>query len=250
MSRFVSRPDDIFVATYPRSGTSLLQMLLLQLSTQSDAPFRHIEEVIPFLDHALKHGESLEQFPSPRILKTHLGCRIVTRWSGKFVYVVRDGEDVLVSYFYFCQKYVNPALTFDQFFGDFMRGKVQYGSWFRHVSEWLAFPDTARLLVIRYEDMVQNLDATIDRLAFFLKWSVSAERRLLARERCQFSYMRTLESKFEPVSTATLTAGEAGAFFRQGRPGAWRATLTPAQSEVFREAWRMHGAAEVLDFHV
>ncbi len=219
MIRFVPRPHDIYVASYPRSGTSLTQMLLLQLSGRAEAEFRHIEDLMPFLDRALKRGESMEEFPSPRITKTHLSCRVVTRWPGKFIYVVRDGKDVLVSYFHLVLKYVNPSLTFDRFFDDFMSGRVQYGSWFRHVSEWMAFPETDRLLVLRYEDLVRNPDSEIDRLTSFLGWSVTPDQRGIARDRCQFTCMRTLEGKFEPISSPVPSDGQTGRFFRQGRTG-------------------------------
>jgi hypothetical protein len=44
---FVPRPDDIFIVTYPRSGTTWMQMILYQLTTDGDMTFAHIEQVCP-----------------------------------------------------------------------------------------------------------------------------------------------------------------------------------------------------------
>src|SRR5688572_22781696 len=43
-------PDDIFIVTYPKSGTTWLQMIVYQLTTDGAMDFGHIDEVSPFLE--------------------------------------------------------------------------------------------------------------------------------------------------------------------------------------------------------
>src|SRR5579864_3965630 len=68
---FNTRSDDIFIASYPKSGATLMQMMLYQLTTEGEMDFPHIACVSPLLDDALRFGDSLESFPAPRLLKTH-----------------------------------------------------------------------------------------------------------------------------------------------------------------------------------
>ncbi len=92
---FEPRDDDIYVVSYPRSGTTVLQMLLYQLISNGSMAFDHICQVSPFVERSLLRGRDLGQLPSPRILKTHLSYETIPDWPGKYIYVVRDGKDVL-----------------------------------------------------------------------------------------------------------------------------------------------------------
>src|ERR1019366_6253139 len=47
---FVPRPNDIYIVSYPRSGTTWLQMILYQLTTDGNMDFDHITEFVPFFE--------------------------------------------------------------------------------------------------------------------------------------------------------------------------------------------------------
>ena len=48
--RLPAAPDDIFVVTYPRSGTTWTQMILYQLTTDGRMDFAHITQVCPWFE--------------------------------------------------------------------------------------------------------------------------------------------------------------------------------------------------------
>ena len=48
---FGERDDDIYVVTYPKSGTTLMQMMLYQLTTDGKIDFKHIYDVSPWTDN-------------------------------------------------------------------------------------------------------------------------------------------------------------------------------------------------------
>jgi len=50
---FVPRPGDIYIVSYPRSGTTWLQMILYQLTSDGSMGFDHITE---FIERALSLG--------------------------------------------------------------------------------------------------------------------------------------------------------------------------------------------------
>src|SRR5918912_2778588 len=128
---FVARPDDIFIASYPRSGTTLLQMMLYQLTTDGNMDFRHISHIIPHFERFIYGGKNIAALPCPRIFKTHLQYRWKPLGPCKFIYVARNGKDVAVSYYHFHVSHRGFRGTFAQFLKLFLKGKILYGSWFK-----------------------------------------------------------------------------------------------------------------------
>jgi hypothetical protein len=229
----LGRSDDIYIATYPRSGTTLMQMMLYQLNSSGDMTFTHIDDVMPFFEKARRSGIDLEALPSPRVFKTHLPYRAIGSKPGRFIYVARDGKDVLFSYFHLYKTYIEPDLTFEGFFELFLSGKVQYGSWFEHTRDWMAHRGDPRILFLRFEDVVQDLDRSIDRVLRFLEWHVSDEQRHRTIERCSLAFMRQHEEKFEPVQARVLPDVPSGSFIRSGVSGGWRNVFTQQQCMQF-----------------
>jgi len=64
---YVPRPDDIFIVTYPRSGTTWMQMILYQLTTDGSMDFPHIAEYCPWFERSLRSARGFETRPAPRI---------------------------------------------------------------------------------------------------------------------------------------------------------------------------------------
>jgi hypothetical protein len=233
----ISRPDDIFVASYPRSGTTLVQMILYQLLSSGDMTFGHISEVMPYLEQALRNGDEVNRIPSPRVLKTHLPYKQVSQWPGRHLYVSRDGRDVLVSYFHMYQNYVDSAIDFPHFFEMFLAGRVQYGSWFNHVATWTAQAGP-NVLLVRYENLVGDTRAEIERIAAFIQISIAPDRYPRILERCSFEFMRRYETRFAPVQPVP---SEDGAFIRKGGTGNWKELFTDEQRTVFERAVTLYG---------
>ena len=68
---FGEREDDIYISTYPKSGTTLMQMILYHLTTDGRMDFKHIYEVSPWIHNASFLGQKPPDLKSPRIIKTH-----------------------------------------------------------------------------------------------------------------------------------------------------------------------------------
>jgi hypothetical protein len=164
---FLPLPGDLFLASYPRSGTTWLQMILYQLTTAGDMNFQHISELIPFLERALTMGHNLNTLNPPRIFKTHLPYRMLPKGPCKYIYIARDGRDVLFSYFHFHKSHMGYKGTLASFFEAFIQGQVGYGSWFQHVAEWQKHASDPNVLFLQYEDLAQDLSVWLPRIAEF-----------------------------------------------------------------------------------
>jgi hypothetical protein len=118
---FVPRPDDLFIVTYPRSGTTWMQMILYQLATGGSLDFEHIYQVCPYFEAALGTTSGFANVPEPRTFKSHLSYHDIPKGC-KYIYVARNGKDVAVSYFHFSKTHLGFRGSFDEFFERFVRG--------------------------------------------------------------------------------------------------------------------------------
>lgn len=231
---FSPRPDDIFIVSYPRSGTTWLQMILYQLATDGDMSFPHISKPVPFFERAVNNGRNLDNLPSPRIFKSHLRYGKMPPGSYRRIYVARDGRDVAVSLYHFSKTQFDYRGTFPRFFRAFVRGKVANGSWFAHVQEWWVRRDDPNVLFLRYEELVRDFAGSLRKIIDFCGFDITPERMPVILERCSFEFMKKHELKFNPIaeriweSKAKLTS-----HIRKGGAGGWRQYLTPEEAESF-----------------
>ena len=216
---FVPRSDDIFVVTYPRSGTTWLEMILYQLTTDGNMDFTHISERCPWFERSPLVETDLESFPSPRIFKSHLSYRWIPKGPCKYIDVARNGKDVAVSFFHFYTTHLGFKGTFSEFFDLFIRGKLPAsGSWFKHVSGWWSHKEDSNVLFLKYEDLTHDLDSCIQKIIALCELEVESERFTDILEKCSFTFMKEHESKFDHLTEFLLENGfKQGSFVRKGQ---------------------------------
>ena len=246
---FVPRPDDIFIVTYPRSGTTWMQMILYQLTTDGSMDFPHIYEYCPWFERSSRSGLGFEARPSPRLFKSHLTYRKIPKGPCKYIYVARDGKDVAVSYYHLYRSYNGFEETFPEFFNRYLRGKVGFGSWFEHVQGWWRHRNDPNVLFLRYEDLLRDLEGSLRKIIAFCGFEIAPARWPTILERCSFAFMKQHESQFDPATGALWEQGVQGnEFLRTGRSGGWRGQLTPEQAARFARAFEKLLGQTGIDF--
>jgi hypothetical protein len=196
MTVFGSRDEDVWIVTYPKSGTTVMQMILYQLTTLGNMEFRHINDVCPWVRNAAVRGLKPTMLPDPRILKSHDKYNFFDNTiKGRFVFVIRDGRDVAVSYFHQLKNYNNPSLEFDEVFRKSF-SDLKGDSWYAFNRDWLRNKKGRQVLYIKYEDIIEDKRAVIARLIEFLNLSVDDEAIERAIQRSSFEYMKLHEDKF------------------------------------------------------
>lgn len=234
--------SDIFIVSYPRSGTTWMQMILHGLTSDNDTlDFSHISEVVPWLERRLTQAVSQWRPGQRRIFKSHLHYRrtakTIPKGPARYIYVTRDGRDVALSYYEFYKSHLHFGGSFDEFFNLFMSGKVQFGSWFRHVSDWCSAKGRMSVLYLTYEDLSSDLPGTIRRVASFCNINVSDEQLDRVAARCTFEFMKRHEEKFDHRSEVKLErAMKPGQFIRVGKTGLGREQMNASQSASFERA--------------
>ncbi len=233
------RPTDVFISSYPRSGTTLTQWILYLLSHEGEADPPHLTQVSPWFERSLAIGEltagDLERLPSPRVFKSHLPRHWLPD-GARYVYVEREGLDVLVSYFHFYRAYLGFSGTLDEFYERFMSGRLQYGSWFEHVAEWREHASDPDVLIVRYEDLLGDRKKSIQQIAAFLGWEPSERMIDRAVIESSFDAMKRRESVFDHATALLLERGVSPqAFLRTGQRGGGKAELSQEQIRGVRE---------------
>ncbi|XP_049993966.1 amine sulfotransferase-like isoform X1 [Alexandromys fortis] len=128
------RDDDVFIVTYPKSGTVWTQQILSliyfeghrnnteNILTAERAPF--FEYKHPSVDYA--------KMPSPRVFCTHLPYYLVPKvFKNKIVkilYIYRNPKDVLTSFFYFSNSVIlyEASDSIETFMQAFLDGRGKY----------------------------------------------------------------------------------------------------------------------------
>jgi hypothetical protein len=242
---FAPRPDDIHVVAYPRSGTTWMQLIVHLLTADGDLDFDHISQVAPWFERSLAVGAlsaaDLEAMDSPRIFKSHLPAGWVPA-VGRRIYLQRQGRDVALSYFHFYCSHLRFDGSLEEFIGRFLRGRVQYGSWSRHVAGWQARRGQPGVLLLQYEELQADLAGCLRRLASFLRLDPGQRRLERIRELASFETMKRHEDKFDFITEYVLQRGyRRGVFLRQGRVGEGAAGFPPALEAAFlRHAGRRY----------
>jgi hypothetical protein len=240
---FACWPDDVFVSSYPRSGTTWTQLMLYLLTREDRAlGFEHLSQVSPWWERALAWGHAsaadFGRMDRPRIFKSHLPYAWLPR-GGRYVYVHRQGQDVAVSYYHLYCSHLGYRGSFAEFFERFLRGDLQYGAWSRHVAGWERRRPDPRVLFLCYEDMKRAPEDGIRALAGFIGRAVTdAEVAEIARL-SSFESMKAREDLFDHLGELRLARGiRTGMFIRQGEIDQGMAYLSTAQRDRLAAARR------------
>ncbi len=229
-TKFGERKSDIYIATYPKSGTTLMQMILYQLTTDGNMDFHHIYEVSPWIKNAAIHNEAPLELPSPRIIKTHDGYNSFAKGTkGKFIYIYRNPEDVAISQFHQNKNYNLPDIGLNDFIYKRFLAKGPH-NWFMFNQKWLRNKRKLDILYVRYEDLLADKLNEIGRVVKFLKIKPPAEAVQRAMERSSFEYMKEHEAKFGLQAPAKPDKVY-DQFIRKGQAGEGKKELKPEHSE-------------------
>ncbi len=245
-ARHRARPDDVYISSYPRSGTTWLS-LIVHLVRDGDLSFDHISQVVPWYERDLALGRAsaadFARLAAPRTFKSHLPHAWLPR-GARYVYALRDERDVLVSYYHLYRSHLGYTGTFEAFFERFLRGDVQYGSWFRHVAEFRALAHRPDVLVVEYEAMRRDPARALFEIARHCGRTLETAHAQAILEQTSFASMKALESKLDHEAGERRAKGEPctaplatrGTFVREGRVGGFRELLTPWHEQRLAEA--------------
>jgi Sulfotransferase domain len=232
-------PDDTFIVSYPRSGSTWTRFLVANLVYPKEAvTFANIGRLIP--DTAAQSRRSLKRVPRPRIIKSH---QYFDPRYKRVIYVVRDPRDVALSYYDFQRKYrqIADGFPLEQYVQDFVTGRLgswDWGTWLENVASWVATrAPSDNFLLLRYEDMIASPHREVSRLAAFLSVAVTPERLDEVVRSSSAARMRELEKLQSDIWVGTKNRREDIPFVRMANTGGWKAGLPVDSVRRIEKAW-------------
>ncbi|MBV9654166.1 MAG: sulfotransferase domain-containing protein [Acetobacteraceae bacterium] len=254
----------VWLASYPKSGSTWLRAFLHNFILQPDEPYRldalsdltvgesgadHYKryDPRPASQYAVAdvqrmrprvHRDLTAVSPTLVFAKTHNaslvveGVPLVTpEVTAGAIYMVRDPRDIAVSFSHHIGRSIDETIAImadpeAATGGDDRRVYERLSSWSLHVHYWTRRPDP-RLLVLRYEDMLADPARAFGDVIRLLGMDPPADRLERAIRFSRFEALRDQEATrgfAERPSVATAP------FFRTGGAGGWRDVLTPTQA--------------------
>jgi hypothetical protein len=220
---------DIFVVGYPKSGNTWFQNLIASLVygvTTEFTPDTLIQELVPDLHHKRYY----RRFHTPMFFKSH---DLPTPACRRVVYLIRDGRDAIISYFYYLRTI--ERVEIDPLEAARSGKGLVPCRWHEHVEAWLANPHGAEILTIRYEDLKTDTARELRRFCEFVGLDRSDANISSVAANVSLENMRKQESAFgwaRPHWPRNQT------FLRRGKVGSYRDEMSPAILEAFTASAR------------
>ncbi|GFU26033.1 sulfotransferase 1C4 [Nephila pilipes] len=230
---YEARDDDIYVVSYPKTGTTWLQEIIYLIQSNVDldsARKLNLDERFPYIEHSKTNFNEVKNMSSPRLLKTHLPYSLlpqdILQKQCKMIYVTRNPRDVVVSYYHFaCMlKETQYKGTFEQFFQRFLLDRPTYGPFLLHNLEFWNHRHDKNVLFLFYEDLKKDLYGSLKKIAEFLNRNLSSKELDAIKVYCDFKNMA--KNKSTALSENSAIDGKASNFYRKGQVGDWKNYFT------------------------
>jgi len=257
----------IWLASYPKSGNTWMRALLSNYNSNSDKPvsineldtdgiassrgrfdefvgvdssemtFDEIDNLRPDVYEHIAQETRKRLYIKAHDAYTYLpdGRGLIPNDNSKFIYIVRNPLDIVPSLSNHSGKSIESTVDFicDQR-SCFSKGKRGFNlqlrqkllTWASHVKSYI-YNEELELIVIRYEDMQQDINSTFKRVLEFCELEIDEERLKKAIEFSDFKILQKQEQQ-EGFKERSPSSDK---FFFSGKVGTGKDKLTPEQIE-------------------
>lgn len=228
--------NDIFLVSYPKSGNTWLRFLIGNYLSNGHCNFNNSHLIVPDIHFNPSQINILE---GQRFIKSHSPY---TRNYQKVIYLVRDGRDVAVSYYFHSKKFniIPLEMEFSEFIELFNRGKIDnFSTWNTHVMGWYNNISDNSIL-IKYEELKNN---TLDCLRQVIEFSGAIFNKPLGEKSIECSSIKNMkkqEDREYKTSPCLQTSYKDIRFIRNGETQEWKKYFSDKLLNDFLE---VHGDA-------
>ncbi|XP_065215771.1 luciferin sulfotransferase-like [Planococcus citri] len=270
ISQLDVRDEDIWVVSYPKSGTTWTQETVWCI--QNDLNFElskkiSLSERFPFLDVPFmintkilseKDPQAVQRFgvesklqkinnlPSPRFIKSHLPLDFLplklqnNSTNAKIICITRNPRDLSISQYHHCQVFEGFQGTQEEFAELFIKGLVPYGPYWDHIYSYWNQRSKLNIIFIRFEDMKTKLPQTIEKISKFVGKVLTEEEINQLAAHVTFDNMKNIKTvnkqKFTDMIRNLNNVNQEATFMRSGQTHQWKTKLNADLIEKF-EKW-------------
>lgn len=234
--------QDVFVATFAKSGTNWMMQIAQQTAYYGAAEFNHIHDLVPWPDvpfpeirARLNDTTIAQRSPSGlRIIKTHYEHEYIPfNNHAKYITVIRDPKEVIVSSYYFGRILFDPlGVRYD--LNEWLAAAMEpenflFGDWAVHTAGWWAMRNLPNVLVITYRDLKRNMIKIINQVAELMEVNLTPDQIEIIIQRASFDWMKANESHFYAITLPQRTKKDLPPMLRSGKSGKSSELLTYQQ---------------------
>ncbi len=249
---FEPRPDDIFVCTPSKCGTTWMQTIVANLLwPDGDIPGYVVNGISPWIEakfmpadamHAMLRAQTFR-----RAMKSHSPADAIPWYpQAKYITVARDGRDAFMSWCNHVERMkmidvlneqavkegLPPMKKFTGDYHAFFKDWLEENNFFDVVGSYWARRNEPNLLFVHYNDMKADLGAEMRRVAKFLDIEIPEAKWPAVIHRCTFEAMRDVEPEADHMQMA-FKDGVKGFIFK-GTNGRWRDVLTDEEVAAYK----------------
>ena len=237
---YVPGKQDVFVATYAKSGTNWMMQIAHQLIWHGAGEFDHIHSVVPWPDtqmmgpfrrYAVPLEDARDWETSPerkRVIKTHFDWELIPySQDARYIMVLRDPKDIFVSSYFFVRDGVLGAAmpSVDTWYNLFLKeGSLIGGSWAANTAGYWAQRHRPNVLIVSFKSMKRDLKGAVRKVAQFLDIKAPEALIDLVAGKSSFEYMKGIDHKFRMGKI--IPWRPEGAMIRKGAQGGSAELLT------------------------
>ncbi|XP_063916833.1 sulfotransferase 1E1-like [Zophobas morio] len=216
---FSVRSDDVWLLGYERSGTTVSQEIAWLICNNVDVDkakqltliqrFPSLEHILFYSpeeskdeekkisDQIVKSYADLSEATEKRFIKSHLPFSLLptnlTTSGCKIIYLIREPKDVITSNYVIYEKFskIKPFVEFPVFWDAFKKNLVLWGPYFEHLKEAWKFREHENVLVVFYDDLLNDQKEWIKKIAQFLGKNLSEENIASISEYCKKAFTKS-----------------------------------------------------------
>ena len=266
---FKPRDSDVFVISYPKSGTHWLTHITYLLEYKEKAS-KHIigtyfvvldipqvdgvspppeikDNKIPDLTNMRYPKAFIAGKPDPRLFFSHMPfCYLPKNPASKYMYIYRNPKDALVSMYNFFYGGIHSTFhgTFAEFFDYYIENNCF--NYCEHVKEYIGHnKDEANIHILCYEQLHLDFKTQVGQIAKFIGCELTEELFDLIAKETNFESMR--ENTF--INGKKFMKEDAH-FMATGKVGNWKGFMTEEQSKKIDEILYSKLGKDFVEKHI
>jgi Sulfotransferase domain len=257
---YTPNAHDVMIGSYFKSGTNWTMQIAAQIAHRGAAEFDHIHDIVPWLEmparnsYAVPVSDEATWRASPtglRAIKTHLPfSALAYAPEARYVWVVRDPKDVLVSGYHFLRSVMlGPMMpSVHRWLDLFLSEDTFTGSWAVHLDSGWRRRHEPNVLFLTYEEMKADRESAVRRIAALMGVDLTPGELAAVVARSSYTYMKSIGDKFDTRGLSPPWAKARGAMVRRGETGSASELLSATDQRRIDEYWRAELAKLGSDF--
>lgn len=223
----------VYITSYPKSGNTWLRFMIGNYFYDTKLDFETINEVMPDLHFNPEQAKNIKD--KYVFIKSH----DLTKIQNKTIYIVRDGRDVAVSYYYHMKRTgeIEDTLSFKNFLkNDFLTEKY-FGGWGSQIRKAKEISTkNLNIKLLRYEDLTEKTEFYLGEILKWIGETPDNNRLHYAIKKASFSELKKVEElNDEYIYNERKLIRKDYGFIRKGIIGDWKNHFDEEDIKLFNE---------------